>query len=237
MQRYFALEKQQDRFLLRDSDLYHIVTVMRMHHGEQVEVVFDGHVYICEVEKNGKDVKVCMVSECQVETDHRCSIHLLLPLLKEQKMDFILQKATELGVTSISWVEMERSVVKLDQNRFLKKRERWEKIVKEASEQSKRTQIPILLGLQKWSDLRDLDGKKFVCSTQEKVNSVKKALKKSFNCDKMNIVIGPEGGLSSKEEEILSKLGFERIHLGSQIMRVETVPLFLLSIINYEYME
>ena len=60
---------------------------------------------------------------------------------------------------------------------------------------------------------------------------------KNKMCDKINVVIGPEGGLSKKEEEMLKHLGFESVSLGPRILRVETVPLFILSILNYEYME
>ena len=62
-------------------------------------------------------------------------------------------------------------------------------------------------------------------------------MKNIKNCDRINLVVGPEGGLSDKEEEELNKMGFDSITLGNRIMRVETVPLFLLSIINYEFME
>ena len=62
-------------------------------------------------------------------------------------------------------------------------------------------------------------------------------LTKNRNCDTINIVIGPEGGLSNEEEDYLNNIGYDSVTLGKRIMRVESVPLFLLSIINYEYME
>ena len=76
-----------------------------------------------------------------------------------------------------------------------------------------------------------------VCSTIEKQNTIKKVFKNNYNCDKINMLIGPEGGISPKEEEILINNGFIPVSLGNRIMRVETVPLYLMSIINYEYME
>ena len=86
-------------------------------------------------------------------------------------------------------------------------------------------------------DLKDLDGLKMVCSTVEKENLLKKFLTAHTNYDKINIVMGPEGGISPKEEEMLVDLGFERVSLGKRILRVETVPLFVLSVLNYEFME
>ena len=118
-----------------------------------------------------------------------------------------------------------------------KKLERWSKICKEASEQSKRTDIPSITKVKKIKDLKDLDGLKMVCSTVEKENLLKKFLTVHTNYDKINIVMGPEGGISPKEEEMLVNLGFERVSLGKRILRVETVPLFILSVLNYEFME
>ena len=75
------------------------------------------------------------------------------------------------------------------------------------------------------------------CSTQKNLNNIKNTLKSNKECDKINLVIGPEGGLTKNEEELLVSLGFKLITLGDLIMRVETVPLYLTSVLNYEYME
>ena len=81
------------------------------------------------------------------------------------------------------------------------------------------------------------EGIKIVCSTIEKENNLKKFLTEHKNYDKIIIVVGPEGGISSKEEEYLVSEGFTRVSLGKRIMRVETVPIFILSALNYEFME
>lgn len=103
---------------------------------------------------------------------------LIIPLLKEQKMDLILQKSTELGVSRIIPIIAERSIIKLDKERFNKKKERWERIVKEASEQSLRNSIPVIDNLKEIKDLGSLDGIKIVCSTIEKDINIKNILKK-----------------------------------------------------------
>ena len=130
---------------------------------------------------------------------------------------------------------MERSIVKVNEKE-LKKLERWNRIVKEASEQSHRNTIPKIDKIEKVNTLK-LNGLNLVCSTVEKQNTIKKVFKNNYNCDKINMLIGPEGGISPKEEEILINNGFIPVSLGNRIMRVETVPLYLMSIINYEYME
>jgi len=114
---------------------------------------------------------------------------------------------------------------------------RWIKICKEASEQSKRVNIPIIKNISNFKELNGIYGLNLTCSTQKNLKNIKNALKSHKECDKINLVIGPEGGLATNEEKLLVDLGFELITLGDLIMRVETVPMYLTSVINYEYME
>lgn len=234
MQRYFAKEKIGNYFLLNDDDLYHIKTVMRMNTNDKVEVVYEEKLYICLVNLQTMHFEIIRIEESNQTNQN---ITLVLPLLKEQKMDFVLQKATELGIGEIIPIITERSVVKLDNKSFLKKKERWIRICKEASEQSKRLTIPIIHDLKKIQDLKDMDGVKLLCSTTEKDKNIKFFLQTSHICDKLLVAVGPEGGFTSKEEETFVQSGFNKVSLGKRIMRVETVPIFILSILNYEYME
>jgi len=237
MQRYFSSELNNNRFKLNNDDLYHITRVMRMKENDLIEVVYEKEVYLCNLEFHGNEVYVNVKEKIESVSEDNHEIVLIIPLLKEAKMDLILQKSTELGVSKIIPVIMERSIVKIDSDRELKKIERWTKICKEASEQSMRVTIPVITEVKKLSDLNDLDGVKLVCSTTEKTNTIKMFLQSNQSYDKINIVIGPEGGLSLKEEEYLNSIGFESVSLGKRIMRVETVPMFVLSVLNYEIME
>ena len=150
-------------------------------------------------------------------------------------MSFVLQKATELGVDKIIPILTTRSVVKIKEHQE-HKLNRWYRICKEASEQSKRLDIPFIEKITKIEDLK-LSGFKIVLSTKEKDMTIKKVLKNNLNCDKIIMVVGPEGGLTDQEEKALNELGFVSVTLGQNIMRVETVPICLLSILNYELME
>ena len=234
MQRYFSNKKIDNKLELISDDLYHIKTVMRMKNDDLIEVVYNQKLYICKVNLQSNMVNI----------DHEVSnnnddveITLVIPLLKEAKMDLIMQKSSELGVSKIIPIETERSIIKLDNNKFEKKRERWQKICKEASEQSKRLTIPIVEHITTFDTLRQLNGVKLVCSTAEKTKNLKNILQTKDKCAKLVLAIGPEGGFTALEENAFISCGFERVSLGNRIMRVETVPLFLLSIINYIYME
>lgn len=231
MQRYFANEKQENKFILKDDDYYHIKVVMRLKPTEKVEVVYLKKVYLCEI---NSDYEIIIIKEIE-SNDLKLETTLILPLLKEQKMDLILQKSTELGIYKIIFYDAKRSIIKFEV--ATKKLERWSKICKEAAEQSKRNTIPFLEILSNLNDLKNVDGLKLICSTIEKNNNLKKVLQDNKNCVKINMIVGPEGGFEPKEEEFIKNNGFIPISLGKTIMRVETVPIFLLSVLNYEFME
>ncbi len=229
MQRYFSDIKKDNLFLLKDEDLYHIKTVMRMGVNDKVEVVYKEKLYICKLDK---DYNAIIEQEINSTIVNKIETVLCVPILQEQKMSFILQKATELGIDLIIPILTLRSMVKID-GKEDKKIERWQRICKEASEQSKRLTIPKISEVKKITELK-MDGLKIVCSTKEKNITLKKVLKNNLKCDKIIMVVGPEGGLTEKEEENLVDLGFIPVSLGNNIFRVETVPIYLLSILNYE---
>ena len=232
MQRYFCKEKINNQIVLYDDDYHHIKNVMRMNKGDNIEVVYDKKVYKCEI----KDFDLIEVIEEINSNEENLEITLVIPILKEQKMDFIFQKATELGVNKIIPFYAKRSIVSDLKEKEEKKIIRWTKICKEASEQSKRNTIPIVTSIKKLEQLK-IDGVKLVCSTREKSENLKIFLQSLSNYDKITIVVGPEGGLTLEEEQKLNDMGFKSITLGNRIMRVETVPIFILSVLNYISME
>lgn len=235
MQRYFAKNKVGNKFILDDGDIHHISNVMRMKNGEFIEVVYDSVLYKCKVDfSESLDIVYDSVLDDNDFNDRY--IVLIVPVLKEQKMDYILQKSTELGVSEIIPIVTERTIVKVDSKED-KKITRWKRIVKEASEQSKRLDVPVISSIRNINDLCFSSGVKLVCSTRENEKNIKKVLQREKKCDRMYIVVGPEGGLSIFEEKKLNELGFVSVSLGNRIMRVETVPLYILSILNYEFME
>lgn len=237
MQRYFAHEKKDNLFILGSDDLYHIRTVMRMKDNDKIYVVYDKTTYICCIDNVKKDIQVRIESVVENDSKNRVEVTLFLPLLKEQKMDLVLQKATELGISKIIPMTTSRSIIRLNEGKEDKKLERWRRICKEASEQAHRETIPEVEPIIDIMNVPLLPGLNLVCSTVEKEKNIKYILQNHRDYDRINIVIGPEGGLSEKEEKYLKELGFIPVTLGSNIMRVETVPIFVLSTINYEFME
>lgn len=237
MQRYFAKDKVENTFILEPLDYHHIKHVMRMQENEEIEIVFKGILYLACVKNIIGDVFIELLKEIDKEQQSEVQKIICIPYLKEQKLDFILQKATELGVDEILLVPLERSIIKTKEEKEERKLERWMRIVKEASEQSKRLYIPKIVPLKEVTALQNLEGLKLICIAQRECKSIKKVMKMNHECAKINIVIGPEGGFSPREEEIFLQMGFIPVHLGRRVLRTETVPLYLLSILNYELME
>lgn len=231
MQRYFSSKKENNLFTLSSNDMYHIKKVMRMKPNDTIEVVYDESLYICTLDSDYNVVISDKINKDNTKTKH---VTLCIPLLSDQKFSFILQKATELGVDEIIPVMTNRSIAKI--NDVDKKLTRWNSICKEASEQSKRLDIPSISKIKKIDDL-SISGLKIVCSTKENLKTIKNVLQNNTKCDKMVLMVGPEGGLEDIEEEKLVNLGFIPVTLGKNILRVETVPIYLLSVINYLELE
>lgn len=230
MQRYFIKNKDM---LLEESDIRHIKKVMRMNINDKIEVIYNNKLHICEI-TSLEPFNIKVIEKLDENKKTKIELTVAVALVKEQKMDLILQKLTELGVSRIIPVSMERSIVKLDKERFNKKKVRWESICKEASEQSKRTNIPIIEDIKSIKDLTKEDADlKLVASTKEKEKLLNYYLQSIEDCAKIIMVIGPEGGISDREEDILVSNGYNRVSFGNLIFRVETATIYAASIINY----
>ncbi|MDD3241365.1 MAG: RsmE family RNA methyltransferase [Bacilli bacterium] len=239
MQRYFTKEYKNDNLEMNNDDSYHIITVMRMKEKDQFELVINHKLYIAEITSiENKKVLAKIVKEIEDDNNLSMDVTLVQSLIKEQKMDYVLQKSTELGVNKIIPYQATRSIIKVD-NKEDKKIERWSKIVKEASEQSKRNSIPEIiksLNINELIKLEDYDIK-ILATVNEVSTNIKKVLSNVRISDRIIIVIGPEGGFTEKEEKLLMENGFISTSLGRNVMRTETVGLFILSILQYNFME
>lgn len=232
MQRYFAKEIVNDNIVLEDSDIHHIKTVMRMKVNDKIEVIYDKKLYICSIEQiDNLTLKIDSVIE--ENNGLNKEIIVAVGLVKEQKMDLILQKLTELGVSRIIPVNMERSIVKLDSKKCEKKLLRWKLICKEASEQSKRNDVPLVNDVINLKDLINIEADlKLVCSVSEESNMIYNYIEED-NYNSILFVIGPEGGISKKEEEYLKNNNFNLVSFGKLVLRVETACIYIASVLNY----
>ena len=236
MQRYFIKDKYKDIITINKEDSHHIKNVMRMNIGDIVELVIDNKLYLGEIINLEDNVLVNITKHCDVE-ETSFNVTIAQALVSETKMDYLLQKTTELGVNEIIPLKVERSVVDFSKKED-KKIARWNKIVKEASEQSKRLSIPKINNIINIKDLIKLNYDiKVLCSVNEVSTSIKKVLEDVKSSDKILFVVGPEGGFTKDEEQMLIGNGFISTTFGKRVLRSETTGIFLMSIINYIFME
>ena len=233
MQRYFAKLINKE-IVLDDGDVHHLLNVMRAKVGTNIEVVLNNKAYVCEV-KNINPLRIDTIKMVESDPELNKNITLFFALAKGEKIDFVIQKATELGVSKIVLFTFQRCVVDFSNKDINKKLERYYKIAKEASEQSHRTKVPEILGVYK---LKDLDAS-LLCELNyvayEKMSESsdfidEMKVKKSSS---ISLFIGPEGGFEESEIELLENKGVLPISLGKRILRTETAAVNILSVISY----
>lgn len=233
MQRYFA---KNENLELEDGDYHHIKNVMRMKTGDLIKVIWNNTIYTCKITNVSDKSYFEVINKDEKDTD-ALDVTVAFSLIKEQRLNYLLQKTTELGVTSLIPVSTKRSVVKIEKKKEASKIERWEKICKEASEQSFRTFVPKISPVLTLQDLVKQDYElKLFCSLNKNTKNIKKVLQNNNKCVKMILVVGPEGGFDPKEEEYLLDNGFISVSLGDNVLRAETAPVVALSMIKYEFM-
>ena len=231
MQQYFAIHREKNILHLNKDDFNHIKNVMRMKENDKVIVAFEGNSYICSLRS---DLISCNIDEIFKSDESDNTIIAYIPLLQEEKIDLVLQKGTELGISEFVVVEYERCKYKLPKKNYEKKLLRWNKIIKEASEQCYRTKKPVIEKIITVDDILLNTNVNILCSLVK--NGVKhiSAILNSDTCnDTIGIAFGPEGGFSEKEEELLIKKGFRRATLGPNVLRTETVLIYLGSVLMY----
>ncbi len=231
MQQYFAKSRKDNTMYLKESDLNHISRVMRMKENDKIIVVHDESSYVCSL---NKDLLSCEIVDVFKDNEKYTMFLVYVPFLQDDKMSYIFKHGTELGITDFVVVEYERCKYKLPKKDYEKKLLRWNKIIKEASEQSYRIHKPNLEKIISVKDIESIANVNIVCSLDK--TDVKKICKvlTTENCnDTISLVFGPEGGLSKNEEDVLSDKGFIKTSLGNDVLRTETVPLMIASILKY----
>lgn len=246
MPKFFIETKQinEDIINLIGQDVNHIANVLRKKVGDNISICNKNtsENFLCKIEKINKEQIECrIVEKVESKSEGNIKITIFQGLPKAEKMELIIQKGVELGIDEIIPVSMERCVVKLDSKSENKKIERWQKIAEVAAKQSGRDFITRINYVENIKNVCNLVSKYdilLVAYEEEKVNSLKNEINNLKAINKQNlkigIVIGPEGGISNKEIDVLKQNGAKIITLGNRILRTETVALVITSILQYE---
>ena len=216
----------------------HAVRVLRMREGDAITVFNgDGHDYsgrIVNVRRNEAGVQI--ESQTAVDVESPIAMTLVQAVVRGEKMDWILQKATELGVQQIVPVTSERSEVKLGEERADKRHARWLHVIESACEQSGRSRIPTLLMPQSLTHFASalpaaIDGELRLSlhpDAQTRMSSLPQPAQ-------VMIAIGPEGGFSDRDLSMLDQVGFQRLRLGPRVLRTETAGIVTMAALQARF--
>lgn len=218
---------------LSASGAYHVARVLRLRAGAAL-LVFDGagHEHEAEiVEVRGDEVRIRIGKETSHRTESPLRITLVLGVSRSERMDWALQKSTELGVSAIVPVLTARSVVRLDEKQAQKKQQHWQAIVAGACEQCGRSHLPQVaaaVSLRQYLSTSRKDGLRLVLSPGAPASLAGLSSLPA----KVELLIGPEGGLDDEELTAAQQGGFMGVRLGPRVLRTETAVVTALTVLQ-----
>ena len=229
--------------MISGGDVLHITKVLRLTTGAHLTLCDgEGTDYEAEIASVEKDkIVLSLFGKKASDTEPEVKVTLFQGLPKASKMEYIIQKCTELGIADIVPVMTKRTVVKLENAQAEKKKlERWNKIAQEAVKQCGRGKIP------KVHEVMDISGVLECASDfdllllayeEEKETSLASVLRSVKGAKRVGILIGPEGGFAPEEVEKLKTAGAKSVTLGKRILRTETAGHTVLTAVLYEFGE
>lgn len=242
MNRFFVASKDiiADTAVITGEDVKHISRVLRMSPGDRVTLCDgEGEQYLAAIDDISKDkvtLNILSHDRCQGEPTRHITLYQGLP--KGDKMELIVQKCVELGVSEIVPVAAERSVVRVKPGEFGGKQTRYQRVAYEAAKQCGRGRVPRVAEL---TDFKSANMEQhdliIIAYEDEKGNTLKSMLKKNIKAEDIAIVIGPEGGLERSEVDMLVEKGGVPVTLGPRILRTETAGMAAIAMIMYEVEE
>lgn len=234
---HFFVEEEQvngENAYISGSDVNHIVNVLRMKIGEELLISVKGDWdYLCKIEEIENDRVNLKLLESMEQRELPIKLTLLQGIPKSDKLEMIIQKAIELGVSEIIPVKTNRVVVRIDEKKTQTKVNRWNAIAESAAKQSKRSIIPKVLKPQTIDNaleiVKDYGVKLLPYENADGIKKTKDILNSLDSKNNIAVFIGPEGGFEEAEVKKSTDSGFEVITLGKRILRTETAGLALLS--------
>lgn len=216
MYRFFEDREFNGNTNLKEETIHHLKNVIRIEDGEVFQVVFEDGIFSFAY----YDGKLKKISEVEENHESKVRLSLFFGVLKNNKSEDVLRHATEIGVSDFYPVLMDRTISDISKKKD-KKKERYQKIVESAAKQSKRDIIPMVHDIIKTDDLLNFKGDLVLCYEDEDKTQLGEIIPKLS--DNIGLVIGPEGGISDRELEILKDA--KKVGLGKRILRAETAAI------------
>ena len=226
--------------VLAGENVKHIRRVLRLGVGDEV-ILFDeaGWEYHAKIiDGNSKEIKVDVFRKFLPHRESPLEIILGQGLPRLPKMDFIVQKGTELGVSGILPFNSRRSIPKLSDEKIIRKMGRWRKIALEATKQCGRNLVPHIGSPIDFTEILAMEFKdslKFILWEGERVVGIKEILDMSLDKNRFLVLVGPEGGFTNREIHEAKEAGFKVVSMGNRILRSETAGISILSVIQYKF--
>lgn len=234
MQHYFIDKKQENFMIFSNDDSHHILNVMRLKNKDEVVCIYENTKFLCELIIENKNVKAKTIKELEDNSTLPIKVVLFYSMPKGEKFELVLQKATELGVTEIIPVMTRKCIVNIEPKKLPNKMERWNKILKEASEQSRRSTIPLLREPITKEKIKDYMCETNIIGDERKVIEGTSSMVEHINNAKsISVLVGCEGGFTNDEFEYFKSVGFEGVSFGKRILRSETAAIYALSCIMF----
>ena len=236
-----AIAPSMEQLTITGEEARYINNVLRMKKGQEL-IIMDGkgQSFACAIEKvSYQEVTVRIKGPLPSQLSSPTKITLCQALIKAQAMDYVIQKATELGVGTIRLFSSGRTVIKIEPARTAAKMSRWKEIMKSACRQCNRADLPNLEPPVPFEEMLESTPKNDILKILLWENEENLGLKEIFNQPSppphIWAVVGPEGGFSPDEIDAARKSGFQTVSLGNRTVRADTAALSLLSIIQYEW--
>ncbi len=238
MRRFFVADVVEKKVVIRGSDAHHIKRVLRYQIGDTIIVVDGSGKVMQTVIVEMQDEMVIAEVGAVLDDNTEAPIELILAqcLPKGDKMDLVVQKAVELGVSTICPIASENCVVKYDEKKKASRQLKWQKVADEAAKQCGRTILPTveaIVSLKEFLATLDTDIEAMMCYEGEVQLPIKAILSQS-TANRFLILVGPEGGFNKEEVALCQKSGLKIATLGKRILRTETAAIAATAIVLYE---
>ena len=238
VRRLFIRGKLAPEIRIDGSDAHHLMHVLRAKSG-QVFTLVDAAGHTGEAEITGfteENVRMHLLRELSADTESPLELCLAQCLPKADKMDFIVQKAVELGVSCVQPLRSTNCVVKYDKAKAAARVQKWQRIADEAAKQCGRTRKLQVAGIQElsvWVKQIVAEGMPLLFCYEKESHGIREYLQQSSDT-RYAVLIGPEGGFTPQEAELLLAAHASSVSLGPRILRAETAAVAALSIVQYE---
>ena len=240
MARFFVPRRnlRDNRGLIDGQELVHLRKVLRLGPGDPITLFDDsGWEHEAVIRALGaQQGELEILRSYQPERESPVQITLAVALTKGEKMDFIVEKATELGVQTIIPFVSSYSIPRLDESKIVKRGERWRKIALSAAKQCGRTRMPEISPVFEYRKLLDdapARTLKLICWEKEQQRSLYQVHEQRRDVEAVLIVIGPEGGFTAEEAQMAQRQGFEPVELGRRILRAETAAVTAIALVQF----